>query len=161
MNLRGTAFKWDMLGQELYVGELANRLPVRKVNDLTPKFSNIRIKDILVENAETFVKIYGIPESPLEDVVLENIQVNHSNQFFRAADVKDIVFRDMIINSKDSLMTFLNTRNVLFENSVFNVKGEQIFAEVEGDSVETILFKNTQPPHPANWETNEYDEVGD
>lgn len=156
MNLRGTAFKWDMLGQEMYVGELASRFPVREINELTPRFSNVRIRDILVENAETFVKIYGIPESPLKDVTLENIQVNNTRDFFRASDARNISFRNLKVKSDDSLMSLQNIQNLSFENAEFNVRGNDIYAEVKGDSVKNILFKNTRPEHPINWDSNMY-----
>lgn len=156
MNLRGTAFKWDMLGQEMYVGELASRLPVREVDDLTPKFSDVTIRDILVENAETFVKIYGIPESPLKNVSLENIQVNNAKDFFRASDARNLSFRNIKVTSRDSIMLLQNIQDLTFENAEFNVAGNEIYAEVKGDSVRNILFRNTSPEHPVNWDSNAY-----
>ena len=71
MNLKATAFKWDMLGEPLFVGELAERLPARELNELTPWYRNIQAKDILIENCTHFVKVLGIPESPLEELNIE------------------------------------------------------------------------------------------
>ena len=161
MNLRGTAFKWDMLGDELYVGDLAKREPFLEINELTPSFKDITIKDILVENTTAFVTIMGIPESPLENVLMENVVVKNSRDFFRADDATDLTFRKVKVTSQDSLMKFLDTRNVLFEDSEFDVNGGEIFTRMEGDLTDDIRFEDTSPPHPADWEDNVFQEDED
>jgi polygalacturonase len=60
MNLKATAFHWDMLGSKTHVGDLASRLPARPINPLTPHFANITAKDIIIENASQFVKVEAI-----------------------------------------------------------------------------------------------------
>ncbi len=156
MNLRGTAFKWDMLGQAKYVGGLAKRKPAREINELTPNFKNIHINDILVENSETFVKIYGIPESPLENLKMENVRVENSEQFFTANDATGLHFKNVSVSSQDSLMKFLDTRNLLFEDSEFKVNGGEIHTQLEGDLTNNIEFKNTSPRKPVDWEESAY-----
>lgn len=156
MNLKGTAFKWDMLGQEIYVGELASRLPVREVNKLTPKFKNVHMDSILVEKAETFVKIYGIPESPLEDVTFENIQVDQTNSFFTASDAHRLRFKNVSVQSKDSILFLQQMKDVVFENVDFNVGNGNVYAKVAGDSVKNIRFEYSRPEKPINWPENNY-----
>ncbi|AGA77591.1 endopolygalacturonase [Echinicola vietnamensis DSM 17526] len=156
MNLRQTAFRWDMLGQELYVGDLAKRKPPRAVNDLTPKFKDITIKDILVETASTFVNINGIPESPLENLHMENVVVKDSRRFFNADDAKNLTFKHVEVTSQDSLMKFLDTRGVLFEDVVFHVPGGEIVTQIKGDLTDSIKFVDTQPEKPAAWEKPVY-----
>lgn len=145
MNLRGTAFKWDMLGQPMYVGDLAKRKPAREINDLTPKFKDIYMEDILVEKAETFFKVYGIPESPLENVQLENVVVQNSEALFVANDAMDITFRHIKVTSQDSLMEFLDSRNILFEDAEFNVPGDTLKINKEGELTENIKFEKSSP----------------
>ncbi len=156
MNLRQTAFRWDMLGHEMYVGDLAKRKPLREVNELTPKFKDIRIKDILVETASTFVNINGIPESPLEGLLMENVVVKDSRRFFNADDAKNLTFRHVKVSSQDSLMKFLDTRDVLFEDVQFDVPGGAIYAQTKGDLTQNIQFENTSPAHPKNWKAGTY-----
>lgn len=156
MNLRQTAFRWDMLGSEMYVGDLAKREPFLEVNELTPKFQDITIKDILVENASTFININGIPESPLENLLLENVRVEKSERFFNADDAKNLTFRNVVVTSQDSLMKFLDTRDVLFEDSELNVNGGKIYTQLKGDLTNNIRFENTEPPHPEDWEGAEF-----
>ncbi|GGF32004.1 glycoside hydrolase family 28 protein [Echinicola rosea] len=156
MNLRQTAFRWDMLGQELYVGDLAKRKPLRAVNELTPKFKDITIKDILVETASTFVNINGIPESPLENLHMENVVVKDSKRFFNADDAKNLTFKHVEVTSQDSLMKFLDTRDVLFEDAVFHVPGNEIYTQIKGDLTDSIRFVDTQPEKPEAWEKSVY-----
>ncbi|RNL94531.1 glycoside hydrolase family 28 protein [Sinomicrobium pectinilyticum] len=156
MNLRQTAFRWDMLGSEMYVGDLAKREPFLEVNELTPKFKDIHIKDILVTQASTFVNINGIPESPLENLLMENIRVENSKRFFNADDAKNLRFKNVYVASRDSLMKFLDTRDVIFEDSEFRVNGGEIHTQIKGDLSGNIQFKNTSPSKPQDWEKTTY-----
>lgn len=142
MNLHGTAFKWDMLGQPMYVGELAERKPKREINELTPQFRNIFMEDILVEKAETFLKIYGIPETPMTNLQMENVVVEESNELFVANDATNLSFKHIRVNSNDSVMTFLDARNITFEDAEFQVPGNQMFLRKKGSLTENIQFKS-------------------
>lgn len=119
MNLSKEAFAWDMLGSRQFVGELADRFPARPVNRLTPKYENIHAKDILVEKARFFVRAKGIPESPLNNVIIENCNVKCSNSFF-IQDMKNSTFRNIKLASRDSLAIFVGTQNLSFKNVSFN-----------------------------------------
>ncbi|SFC45933.1 Glycosyl hydrolases family 28 [Zunongwangia mangrovi] len=140
MNLHGTAFKWDMLGQPMYVGNLAERMPRREINDLTPQFRNIYMKDILVENAKTFLKIYGIPESPMTNLQMKNVSVSESEELFVVNDATNLSFNHIKVKSNDSLMIFLDARNISFEDAVFKVPGDKIVLKKSGDLTDSIQF---------------------
>ena len=139
MNLRATAFKWDMLGEPLFVGELAERLPAREVNELTPWYRNIQAKDILIENCTHFVKVLGIPESPLKELNIENAEVNCTN-FFYAHDLDKGTFKNMRLSSNDSILEFVDVRNLFFENVDFKTTAEKIDLKMEGDLTDSIKF---------------------
>lgn len=145
MNLHGTAFKWDMLGQPMYVGDLAKRKPKREINELTPKFSNIFMEDILVEKAKTFLKIYGIPETPMTNLQMENVVVEKSEELFVANDATDLSFNHIRVKSSDSLMKFLDARNITFKDAVFEVPGDKIFLTKKGELTGEIYFDSVRP----------------
>ncbi|MCW9707939.1 glycoside hydrolase family 28 protein [Fodinibius salsisoli] len=155
MNLNCTVIKWDMLGQPKYVGELAERLPPRPVTEITPVYRNIRIKDIIVEDGDHFVKAYGIPESPLENVVIENGIVN-SKQLIRLHDTKNITLKDLEIQASDSLIELLNSQNIQFNNIDFDVPGEQIYTEFKAEDSDSIFFNDSNPQQPTGWEATEW-----
>ena len=85
------AFCWDMLGSATYVGSAAQRHPAPAVNELTPAFRNIFVKDVQVDACRDLVKATGLPESPVENVVFENIQSTNRN--IRLQDVGKFEFR--------------------------------------------------------------------
>lgn len=145
MNLHGTAFKWDMLGQPMYVGDLAKRKPVREVNELTPEFSDIFMEDILVEKADTFLKIYGIPETPMKNLKMENVVVQQSEELFVANDAKELSFKHLRVKSQDSLIQFLDARNILFEDANFEVPGNALYIKKQGELTDSIKFSNVSP----------------
>ncbi len=142
MNLRHTAFRWDMLGSEMYVGELASRYPIREMNELTPAFRHIYAKDIIIENASTFVNVTGIPESPLEDFRLDNAVVN-SEKFFRADDAKNMVLSNLDVNSKDSVIYLLDSRDITFDQVRINGSGNSWYAAYEGSKTQPVQMKNS------------------
>jgi polygalacturonase len=150
MNLTGTAFNWDMLGSAQYVGELAQRLPAREVNRLTPAYRNIVARDILVERASQFVKVTGIPESPLTNVLIENVDVT-SKKMFAAADVKGFTVRNATIRSEDPLVSLVDARDVTFDNVRWSVPGDELTAKISGDLSDHIGFKNCVPAMPKDW----------
>ena len=141
MNLSKEAFMWDMLGSRMYVGELADRLPSRSINRLTPRYENIHVKDILVENARYFVKIKGIPESPLNNVIIENCDVKCSNLFY-AHDLKNSTFRNINITSNDSVIALLDSKNVLFQNIEFNSSADTVFLDIQGSASDSIFVNS-------------------
>lgn len=152
MNQTGKAFQWDMLGGRQYVGDLADRLPARPVGRLTPVYRDITIRNIIVENSSQFVKIKAIPESPLSNVLFENIQVK-TEKLFTASDVDSFTVHNAVIESKDSLISLLDTRNLTFDNVDFKVTGDSVLVDVKGPNAGPITFKNCKPIRPKGWPT--------
>lgn len=121
MNLEHTAFNWDMLGSAMHMGELASRFPLREVNELTPAFRNISIKDIIVERSSQFIKINSIPESPLNNVTLENVSVN-SDKLITINDAKNILIKNASVNAKDSEIRIDASSDVVFDRMSVEVQ---------------------------------------
>jgi hypothetical protein len=151
MDLTGTAITADMLGARMYVGELADRLPARPVNKLTPMFQNVTVKDIIVENAGEFVKITGIPESPFRNLQLENADVK-CDKLIRISDAKDFSFKNVGIQSADAVISFLDAHNVTFDNVIFKVPRDEIVTSLQGEANTNLRFLNCTPEKPKSWE---------
>jgi len=151
MNLRHTAFRWDMLGSEMYVGDLAKRTPLREKNELTPEFKNIYAKDILIEDASVFINVTGIPESPMLNFRLENAVVN-SERLFISHDAENVLLKNVEITTPDSTLYFLDSKNIVFDQVKFNVPGAKIYTEIQGGNSSDIKFINTQPAKPEGWD---------
>lgn len=139
MNVRGTAFKWDMLGQPLYVGELAKRLPAREVDELTPAYRHITARDIAIDRCGWFVQAHGIPESPIEGLRMENIAVR-CDKILVARDLSGATFRHIITESSDRLLKLVNVRGVNFEDVAFATRNVPVrLITEEGDPADIAV----------------------
>ena len=155
MDLSGPAFNWDMLGSRTYVGDLANRLPAREINQLTPSYKNIVARDLIVERTPQFIKATGIPETPLTNVLIENAQVN-CNRLILLRDVKDFTLRNAEIRSQDGAIDVLDGRNLLFDRVKFTVPNGEIRMKVEGELSGNIRFEDCSPAKPVGWTDTEW-----
>ncbi|WP_353720005.1 glycoside hydrolase family 28 protein [Dyadobacter sp. 676] len=149
MKLRGDAVKFDMLGSRQYVGELADRLPARPVDKLTPAYRNITARDIVVEKARTFVDITGIPESPATNLLVENASVNVRTAF-KASDAERVTIRNASIIATDPLLRGLDIRHVLFEKVTFETPGKQLTMDIQNSK--DIRFVDCLPAKPEGRE---------
>lgn len=150
MRLQQDAFRWDMLGARMYVGALADRLPALPVNKLTPVYRDIHAKDIVIDSARALLRIDGIPESPMSDFTLENVEA-HCSQVIKSADAMNIRLEHGRIYSADSLLSFIDTRNVVFEDVEFVTPAGKIVTSISGELTDNIEFKNCIPEKPADW----------
>ena len=132
------AMRWDMLGSAFFMGELASRHPVPAVDRLTPHFRDIFIKDIIVENAEHFIRLSGIPESPAANIMMENCDVT-CNQLPQFTDVDGLTIKNSTITAQDSTILLVDARNITFDKVKINIDGELTFKK-EGDTTNSILF---------------------
>lgn len=146
MTLSGTAFNWDMLGSAQHVGDLANRLPIRENNALTPRFKNIVARNIVVESSSQFVKINGIPESPLTNVRISHIDVK-SDKLFTAADVNGFIVKNARVETKDSKISLQGIRKLSFQDVRFIVPGDTL--NVSGAKDEDVKFIRCKPNGPV------------
>jgi hypothetical protein len=124
MNLRGTAFRVDMLGSSQYVGELASR-DKRPVNALTPLYRNIMAKDIIVEQAAQFLDISALPESLLTNFRIENADVI-SKKSISISDATGVTLKNIRIQSQDSQIQMIDAKNVSFENVRMNGQENEV-----------------------------------
>lgn len=104
-----SALRWDMLGQAQHVGNQASRDFEVQKNALTPRFSDIQIKDIYIDAAKNCIKIEGIPESVLENVSIDRV-FGRGDQYLSIKDAKNIKIKNSVFLCKD---TSISTTNVL------------------------------------------------
>lgn len=145
MNDVKEAFTWDLLGQSRYVGELAERVPARKMTPLTPVVRNIHIRDFVVASAERLMTGHCIPEAPLSDVSIENGRI-HCREFVRASDdVDGLTFRNLDVAADDERIRFLDARRVTFDRIRFFTPSDSLTLIIEGEKSSDIRFIHTVP----------------
>jgi polygalacturonase len=113
------AIQWDMLGSRKYVGELADRYHIRQKNTLTPFYESIRISDILVEDSPLFLNAVGLPESPINNVAIRNVEAT-CKKFIEAQDVVDFTFNNIKLIGKDLNIQMDSSKNIVFSNLYFD-----------------------------------------
>ena len=166
------AIGWEMLGHARWSGELAQRLPVRPLTHLTPAFRNINIKDIDIQGCREFISLQGIPESPVRNVRIENVNVdadrprnsavyaedaflNHADSnenIILLDDVDGFVLRNVTLKSKAWQMEVTDGRNIYLEYITFdmpcqprlNVKGT-LSKYIRMDGCKPIIKLDEQP----------------
>ena len=138
-----TVLVWDLLGSYNFVGELANRLPLRPVTALTPTVRNVRIKNFIVEAANCFISARGIPELPINNVKIEDGTVQCNNLMPIMHDFENFTLRNLSIKSKQNKIHVLKGKNLLMENIELSLPENKLYLKVEGSK--DINFRNLSP----------------
>lgn len=140
----GEAFKWDLLGSERYMGELAKRHPPRAINRLTPVIKDIHIRNFIVESADKILSINGIPEIPCSNVLIENGQINSKKLIGAMNDVDGFTMRNIKITAQDNQINILDGRNILFDNVEFTVPNGELITNIKGEKSKNIIVQTEQ-----------------
>ena len=78
------------------------------VTSTTPIIRGVRIIDVTVENAKTAGDIIGLPEMPIDSVLLENVRVN-AQSGMTVQDAKNVSMRNVkIIPQKGEPLKLVN-----------------------------------------------------
>ena len=132
MRLTGQPFVWDMLGSKTFVGDLAVRLPARDITPLTPTYKNITARDIIVESGSQFIKAQGIPETPVENVWIENVTAK-TDKLMLFQDVDGFVLKNVTIECPDPLIKMVDGRHIKFDQVHFTLPEGKVRIEQEGE----------------------------
>lgn len=135
-------FVWDLLGSRMYVGRLADRLPLRPVTDMTPTVRNVYVKDFIVESADKFMWGQGVPELPIENVTIESGSVQCDNLISPLNDFKNFTLRNLSIQAKKGCIDLLEGRNFLIDNVKFALPDNRLYLKVRGGQSKDINIKN-------------------
>ena len=100
------------------------------VNEGTPRFQDIYLKNIVCRGAHRAVQIEGLPEMPIRGIALENIQISARNGVV-CVDAERIEMSNVRITSTNRpVITVRNSRGVTIEKPVVARGG--VFLRVEG-----------------------------
>ena len=120
-NITYNAFSVDMLGSKKWVGDLANRYPAREINELTPEFKNIHIKDITIDGCARFIDVKALPERPLTNVLIENADVR-CKDFLRMQDACGFVLRNLAVHTSQPTANVDGSKDVVLYDVSFDGK---------------------------------------
>lgn len=135
------AFIWDMLGSRRWIGELADRLPLREITELTPVLRNIHVKDFIVELADNFISASCIPEIPVSNVLIENGEIHTTSLIPALNDVDGFTLRNLSLRAQENEIHILDGRNILLDQVRFEVPTGEIDVDIQGRQSASIAFR--------------------
>ena len=155
------AMAWEMLGTSNFVGGLASRLPAPPLTHMTPAFRNVRIREVAVEGCRELVYVQGIPESPAQNIIIENVSADTRRDTSKTAygvykpkpspyvidvvDADGITLRNFEVVSDKQEMRLVDVRNLLFENLSLDLCGKELQTEISGEMTRHHRFENCIP----------------
>ena len=75
--------------------------PAQPVNATTPIFRNIRISNLTATCQRSAGIIIGLPESPISDVVLENVHITAATAGLSVKNARGIQFKNVTVTNKE------------------------------------------------------------
>ncbi len=161
MKTEAGAMAWEMLGTSNFVGGLASRLPAPPLTHMTPAFRNVRIREVAVEGCRELVYIQGIPESPAQNILIENVTADTrrdtsvtaygpykpkpSPYVIDIVDADGVVLRNFKVVSDKNELRIVDGRNIAFEQVTLDLCGKELKREISGDMVHHLRFEQCSP----------------
>ena len=143
MNNVGSAIKFDMLGAAIYVGNASQRV-LMPHNQFTPVYRNIKIRDLDINNANYFLNVIGIPESPAMNVQIQNAK-SSSKRLMALHDINNLLVENCQLKSEENVIDILDGRNMTFRNISFITPNGKVEVKKDGSLVENNHFENCSP----------------
>jgi polygalacturonase len=122
---------------------------VPPVNEETPVFRNISIKNLTCKGALQAVFLQGLPEKNLENIILENIDIEADNGM-ECKDASGISIKGMRLITKNfPALKIYDSQNVDIEK--FEIPGSQNpCINIKGDKSRNIFVRMTNPAIKGN-----------
>jgi polygalacturonase len=128
---------------------IANKtISVFPVNEETPLFRNITIKNITCKGASQGLYMQGLPELNLENIILENIDIVADNGL-TSIDVNGLSIKGLrLVTKKFPVFRFINTMNVEIEKLVVPENQNQ-YIDIKGDKSKNITIRTINHSTPV------------
>ncbi|ADY54251.1 glycoside hydrolase family 28 [Pseudopedobacter saltans DSM 12145] len=109
------------------------------VDETTPTFKNITIKNVYCSEANKAMYFYGLPEHNIKNLQIENFVV-HSNQGADIQESENISLKDITIYAKKgAAINFGNVKNVTLDNLKTDTNLNTIIS-ISGNKTDKILI---------------------
>ena len=113
------------------------------VNETTPQFRNIEIRNVFVHGAQKAVFIRGLPEMPVKDIRISNA-VFQAQKGIDIQEAGNIRFENVKVYVSDTrpVIDVVNGKNILFDGLEYPQKSE-LLVRIAGENNQSIQLKNT------------------
>ena len=113
------------------------------VNEETPQFKNISIKNITIKGAYQAVFLQGLPEMNLENIEISNLTANAENGF-SIIDANGIKINNVKLEiSKPTVFEIYNSKNMVFSNIDINSDSPKAIS-INGEACTNIEFVSSR-----------------
>jgi len=126
-------------GEQRALPEIAQK----PFDETTPIFKNFTIQNVFCSGAETALFIRGLPEAPIQQIDLKNIQIQ-SNKGFEIQEASNCSFNAIQLFAKNTnpLIQIMQGTNLRFDRIGFS-SGVKLLCSVAGERTKQIQFTNT------------------
>ncbi|MDB4582400.1 glycoside hydrolase family 28 protein [Draconibacterium sp.] len=116
--------------------------PAVPVTEETPRFQNIHLKNIVCRGAERAVMLQGLPEMPIRNITLENVNIS-ANKGLACVDAQNISLKNVKIMSSSPVVSIRNGSEITL-NDISGPEKSDVFLRVSGKESRQILLENIQ-----------------
>lgn len=110
------------------------------VDETTPSFRNISMRDITVTSSGTAAIFQGLPEMKLQNIVLENASLE-AKEGITMVDTDGITLKNVRLIQQNSVgITLYNSKNILMEDLEAKTNGSASNVRIIGSETEAIRF---------------------
>jgi DNA sulfur modification protein DndE len=114
---------------------------VETVTDLTPRFENFFIKNVVCNGATRAILINGLPEMPVKNICIENVNIT-SNKGVLCIDADSIILKNVYIASMTAPAISINQSRNIFLRRISYPRGTEVFLNVNGNKCENIQLED-------------------
>lgn len=111
----------------------------KPINEGTPSFRKILIKDVICCGAKRAVWLQGLPEMPIREIALENVQLA-AEQGVTCIDADQLIFKNVTVEPETGYGFWLfNSRHILMEGVQAHAPADRA-VKLSGSKTEAILY---------------------
>ncbi|PJJ60808.1 glycoside hydrolase family 28 protein [Hymenobacter chitinivorans] len=113
------------------------------LNEGTPQFRHIDIRNITCDGADVGIMMRGLPEMPLRDITIENA-VLQSDKGLVCIEAEDIRLKNVTLLSKNTMpvMEVQNSKDISLDGIKYT-PGATLLMRVTGDRAKNVKLANT------------------
>lgn len=109
------------------------------IDEKTPQFKNISIKNVTIKGAQQAVFLQGLPEMNLENIEISNL-IAKAEKGFTIVDANGIKIHNAKLDiEKPNVIEIYNGKNMSFKDIEFNSKSAKAIT-INGEATENIEF---------------------
>jgi polygalacturonase len=129
----------DAILYDLYYMVRENNAKIPEVDETTPQFRNIYMKNIVCKGAERAILFQGLPEMSLKSIYIENATFETKIGVF-CKDAEHIQMKNVRINSKElPIVSIKNSADILMDSITYPDTAKEVMT-VAGDKTNQIKW---------------------